>query len=103
MPAARAARRRPTAGRRGGDRARAGTTGWAPTASAPAAAGPAAGIEVPTRPATVEELAAAIRAVLDEPDYRRNAQRIAAEIAAAGGAPGPPARLLARAARGWAG
>ncbi|MBY8852318.1 glycosyltransferase, partial [Saccharothrix sp. MB29] len=53
-----------------------------------------AGIEVPILDVTVAELDAAVRAVLDEPDYRRNARRIGAEFAAAGGAAAAAAHLV---------
>ncbi|MFL6141265.1 MAG: glycosyltransferase [Labedaea sp.] len=45
-----------------------------------------AGIEVPILEASAEELGAAVRAVLDEPGYRRQAGRIAEEFAAGGAA-----------------
>ncbi|MCE6996432.1 glycosyltransferase [Saccharothrix sp. S26] len=57
-----------------------------------------AGIEVPILDVTVAELDAAVRAVLDEPVYRDNARRIAAEFAAAGGAASAAAHLVALAA-----
>ncbi len=53
-----------------------------------------AGIEVPILDVTVAELGAAVRAVLDEPAYRDNARRIAAEFAAAGGAASAAAHLV---------
>jgi zeaxanthin glucosyltransferase len=58
-----------------------------------AAAG--AGIEISILDATTAEIGATIRAVLDEPDYRRNAARIGAEFAAAGGAAVAAAHLVA--------
>jgi zeaxanthin glucosyltransferase len=58
-----------------------------------AAAG--AGIEVPILEASAEELGAAVRAVLDEPGYRRRAGLIAEEFAAAGGAAAAAAELAA--------
>jgi UDP:flavonoid glycosyltransferase YjiC (YdhE family) len=54
-----------------------------------------AGIELSILDARADELAAALRAVLDEPSYRRNAKRIAAEFAAAGGARAAAAELVA--------
>jgi UDP:flavonoid glycosyltransferase YjiC (YdhE family) len=54
-----------------------------------------AGIEVSMMAATPAELAAAVRAVLDEPGYRHHAQRIAASFAAAGGAAAAAAQLAA--------
>ncbi|WP_158839838.1 glycosyltransferase [Saccharothrix deserti] len=59
-----------------------------------------AGIEVSILDATVAELDAAVRAVLDEPGYRRNARRIAAEFAAAGGAAAAAAHLAELASGG---
>jgi UDP:flavonoid glycosyltransferase YjiC (YdhE family) len=57
--------------------------------------GAGAGIEVSILDAGADELAAAVRAVLDEPGYRRNAGRIAEEFAAAGGARAAAAGLVA--------
>jgi UDP:flavonoid glycosyltransferase YjiC (YdhE family) len=53
-----------------------------------------AGIEVSILDVTVAELDTAVRAVLDEPDYRRNARRIGAEFAAAGGVAAAAAHLV---------
>jgi UDP:flavonoid glycosyltransferase YjiC (YdhE family) len=52
-----------------------------------------AGIEISILDATTAEIAAAVRAALDEPGYRRHAGRIAAEFAAAGGASAAAAHL----------
>jgi len=52
-----------------------------------------AGIEVSILEASADQLAAAVRAVLDEPGYRRHAGRIADEFAAAGGARAAAAAL----------
>jgi amino acid adenylation domain-containing protein len=54
-----------------------------------------AGIEISMSGATTADLAAAVRAVLDEPDYREHARLIAAEFAAAGGAAAAAAHLAA--------
>lgn len=54
-----------------------------------------AGIEVPILEASADQLAAAVRAVLDEPGYRRRAGRIADEFAAAGGACAAAEELVA--------
>ncbi|WP_367128727.1 glycosyltransferase [Saccharothrix sp. HUAS TT1] len=54
-----------------------------------------AGVEVSILDATVAELDAAVRAVLDDPGYRRHARRIAGEFAAAGGAASAAAHLVA--------
>jgi UDP:flavonoid glycosyltransferase YjiC (YdhE family) len=53
-----------------------------------------AGIEVPMS-ASPADLAAAVRSVLDEPSYRRNARRIAEDFRAAGGATAAAAGLAA--------
>jgi MGT family glycosyltransferase len=53
-----------------------------------------AGVEVSILTATTDELGAALRAVLDEPGYRDNARRIAAEFAAAGGTSAAAAELV---------
>lgn len=53
-----------------------------------------AGIEVSILEASANQLAAAVRAVLDEPGYRRQAGRIADEFAAAGGAGAAAAALV---------
>lgn len=53
-----------------------------------------AGIEVSILDVTVAELDTAVRAVLDEPEYRRHARRIGAEFAAAGGAAAAAAHLV---------
>jgi zeaxanthin glucosyltransferase len=52
-----------------------------------------AGVEVSMAAATPAELAAAVRAVLDGPDYRRQAQRVASSFAEAGGAAAAAAHL----------
>jgi thioesterase domain-containing protein/UDP:flavonoid glycosyltransferase YjiC (YdhE family) len=57
-----------------------------------------AGIEVSMSDTTTADLAAAVRAVLDEPDYRDHAAVIAAEFAAAGGAGAAAGHLAALAA-----
>jgi zeaxanthin glucosyltransferase len=57
-----------------------------------------AGIEISMADATTADLAAAVRAVLDEPDYRDQAAVIAAEFAAAGGAGAAAGQLAALAA-----
>jgi zeaxanthin glucosyltransferase len=54
-----------------------------------------AGVGVSILDASVAELAAAVRAVLDEPDYRRHAEQLADEFAAAGGARAAAAELTA--------
>jgi zeaxanthin glucosyltransferase len=54
-----------------------------------------AGLEVPILQASADDLAAAVRAVLDEPGYRDRARRIAGEFAAAGGAGTAAAELVA--------
>jgi zeaxanthin glucosyltransferase len=54
-----------------------------------------AAVEVSILDASVAELAAAVRAVLDEPDYRGHAERLADEFAAAGGARAAAAELTA--------
>jgi zeaxanthin glucosyltransferase len=54
-----------------------------------------AGIEVSILEASANQLAAAVRAVLDELSYRRHAGRIADEFAAAGGARTAAAELVA--------
>jgi UDP:flavonoid glycosyltransferase YjiC (YdhE family) len=54
-----------------------------------------AGIEVSILEASANQLAAAVRAVLDEPSYRRHSARIADEFAAAGGARAAAAELVA--------
>ncbi|MDR6594343.1 glycosyltransferase [Saccharothrix longispora] len=53
-----------------------------------------AGVEVPVLDVTVAELDAALRAVLDGPDHRDAARRIAAEFSAAGGAAAAAAHLV---------
>ncbi|TDV49731.1 glycosyltransferase [Actinophytocola oryzae] len=58
-----------------------------------------AGIEVSMLQASPDQLAAAVRAVLDEPAYRHSAGRIAGEFAAAGGARAAAAELAALASR----
>ena len=52
-----------------------------------------AGVEVSMTAATPAELAAAVRAVLDEPSYRQHARRIADSFAIAGGATAAAAHL----------
>jgi len=59
-----------------------------------------AGIAISYAEATPAQLAAAVTAVLDEPDYRAQASRLAAEYAAAGGADAAAARLAALASGG---
>ncbi|HET9143140.1 glycosyltransferase [Actinophytocola sp.] len=54
-----------------------------------------AGIEIPMAEVGPDGIAAALRAVLDEPGYRHHAKRIAAEFAAAGGAAAAAAELVA--------
>jgi UDP:flavonoid glycosyltransferase YjiC (YdhE family) len=54
-----------------------------------------AGIEISILGASADQLAAAVRAVLDEPGYRGHAGRIAEEFAAAGGASAAAAELVA--------
>lgn len=61
-----------------------------------AAAG--AGVEVSFASASAQELEHALAAVLDEPSYRENAERVGASFAAAGGALEAAARLAALAA-----
>ena len=61
-----------------------------------AAAG--AGIEVSFASASAQELTQALAAVLDEPSYRENAERVRASFAAAGGASAAAAHLAALAA-----
>lgn len=54
-----------------------------------------AGIEVSILEASADQLAAAVRAVLDDPSYRGHARRIADEFAVAGGARTAAAELAA--------
>ncbi|QFZ21226.1 glycosyltransferase [Saccharothrix syringae] len=58
-----------------------------------AAAG--AAVEISISDASVDEVGAAVRAVLDEPGYRGRARWLADEFAAAGGAPAAAAHLVA--------
>jgi zeaxanthin glucosyltransferase len=60
-----------------------------------------AGIEISMPDATTADLAAAVRAVLYEPDFREHARLIAAEFAAAGGAAAAAAHLAALASGAW--
>jgi zeaxanthin glucosyltransferase len=63
-------------------------------------AGAGAGVAVSFRSATPAQLAAALRAVLDEPRYRARARRVGESFAAAGGAAAAAAHLVALARSG---